>query len=105
MYTGCPLIGIVAVTVSDVRFNTDTVHVVCPLSATPVDEQGRFGLPALATYARELSLNTDTMIGLIPTRIGVAVTGDPNVAASIGFEGSQFGFVGNAVAAHSGMLI
>ena len=53
IYTGCPLIGIVAVTVFEVRFTTDTVQVVdTPATATPFAAHGRFACPALATYAR-----------------------------------------------------
>jgi len=49
MYAGCPLIGMVAVTVFVLRFTTDTEHGVVPV---PVP-QGRLKFPAFATYARE----------------------------------------------------
>ena len=77
-YAGCPLIGIVAVTVLLCRFTTDTVQVVdTPATATPFAAQGSLGFPALATYARVWSLNTDTMIELIPT--GTVATTCPAV--------------------------
>src|ERR1700728_1261247 len=43
------------------------------------------------------------MIGLMPTGIVAIVW--PNVLASIGLVGSQFGLVGSAVAEHSGILM
>ena len=48
---GCPLMGMVAVTVFVVRFTTDTEQSVVPVPAAPVP-QGRLGFPAFATYAR-----------------------------------------------------
>jgi len=41
---GCPLIGMVAVTVSVVRFTTDTEQSVVPVPVAPVP-QGRLGFP------------------------------------------------------------
>src|SRR5580698_8955850 len=53
IHAGCPLIGMVAVTVSVVRFTTEIVQVVeTPDTATPLAAQGRLATPALATYAR-----------------------------------------------------